>query len=171
MRLPRSSMRYVAIAAVAVAVVGTSGCRWFKKDNALYAQSPEARPLEVPPDLDRPRTDGAMALPGTASSVTRSGTAPAATADSKVSFSAAGQRDAVFARVGEALAAAEGVTVNSQSQVLGTYDVSYGDSQFLVRISAGQGGAVVSAVDPRGVAATGDAPARLIAMLQAALAQ
>lgn len=171
MRLPRSSMRYVAIAAVAVAVVGTSGCRWFKKDNALYAQSPEARPLEVPPDLDRPRTDGAMALPGAASSVTRSGTAPAATADSNVSFSAAGQRDAVFARVGEALAAAEGVTVNSQSQVLGTYDVSYGDSQFLVRISAGQGGAVVSAVDPRGVAATGDAPARLIAMLQAALAQ
>lgn len=171
MRLPRSSMRYVAIAAVAVAVVGTSGCRWFKKDNALYAQSPEARPLEVPPDLDRPRTDGAMALPGSATtSVTRSGTAPAAQADSNVSFSAAGQRDAVFGQVGQALAAIDGVTVNSQSQALGTYDVSYAGSQFLLRVAAGQGGAVVSAVDPRGVAATGEAPTRLIAALQAALA-
>ena len=169
MRLPRSSMRYVAIAAVAVAVVGTSGCRWFQKDNALYAQSPEARPLEVPPDLDRPRTDGAMALPGAASSVTRSATGPAQ-ADSNVSFAAAGQRDALFAQVGQALAATEGVTVNSQSQALGTYDVSYAGGQFLLRVASSQTGAVVSAVDARGVAATGDAPARLIAALQAALA-
>ncbi|MDR7193827.1 hypothetical protein [Luteimonas terrae] len=170
MRPPRSSMRYLAIAVVAVAVVGTSGCRWFKKDNALYAQSPETRPLEVPPDLDRPRTDGAMALPEAPTSVTRSGTA-AVPADSNVSFSATGARDAVFAQVGEALAATDGVTVNSRSQVLGTYDVSYAGSQFLVRIASQQGGAVVSAVDPRGVAATGDAPTRLIASLQASLAQ
>lgn len=173
MRPTRSSMRYLAIAAVAVAVVGTSGCRWFKKENALYAQSPESRPLEVPPDLDRPRTDGAMALPETGGSVTRSGTAAAAAApvDSNVSFSAAGDRDAVFGQVGEALAAIEGVTVNSRSQVLGTYDVSYADSQFLVRVATAQGGAVVSAVDPRGVAATGEASTRLIALLQTALAQ
>lgn len=170
MRPPRSSMRYLAIAVVAVAVVGTSGCRWFKKDNALYAQSPETRPLEVPPDLDRPRTDGAMALPEATTSVTRSGTA-AVPADSNVSFSTTGARDAVFEQVGEVLAATDGVTVNSRSQVLGTYDVSYADSQFLVRVASQQGGAVVSAVDPRGVAATGDAPTRLIAALQAALAQ
>ena len=69
MRPTRSSMRYLAIAALAVAVVGTSGCRWFKKDNALYAQSPETRPLEVPPDLDRPAADRAMALPTAGSSV------------------------------------------------------------------------------------------------------
>lgn len=170
MRPPRSSMRYLAIAVVAVAVVGTSGCRWFKKDNALYTQSPETRPLEVPPDLDRPRTDGAMALPEAPTSVTRSGTA-AAPANSNVSFSATGTRDVVFGQVGEALAAIDGATVNSRSQVLGTYDVSYADSQFLVRIASQQGGAMVSAVDPRGVAATGDAPTRLIAALQAALVQ
>jgi len=170
MRPTRSSMRYLAIAAIAVAVVGTSGCRWFKKDNALYAQSPETRPLEVPPDLDRPSTAGAMALPDAGTSVTRSATAPAA-ADSNVSFAAPGARDAVFAQVGEALAGIEGATVNSRSQVLGTYDVSYAGANFLVRISAAQGGASVSAVDPRGVAATGDAPTRLIAALRAAITQ
>ncbi|KPN19939.1 hypothetical protein AO715_08350 [Xanthomonas sp. Mitacek01] len=170
MRPTRSSMRYLAIAAIAVAVVGTSGCRWFKKDNALYAQSAETRPLEVPPDLDRPTTAGAMALPEAGTSVTRSGTAPVAT-DSNVSFAATGEREAVFNRVGEALAGMEGVTVNSRSQVLGTYDVSYAGAQFLVRVAAAQGGVAVSAVDPRGVAATGDAPTRLIASLRAAITQ
>ena len=91
--------------------------------------------------------------------------------DSNVSFAATGEREAVFNQVGEALAAIEGVTVNSRSQVLGTYDVSYADAQFLVRVAAAQGGVVVSAVDPRGVAATGDAPTRLIASLRAAIAQ
>ena len=169
MRLPRSSMRYVAIAAVAVAVVGTSGCRWFKKDNALYAQSPETRPLEVPPDLDLPRAEGAMALPGTPSSVTRSATG-AAQANPNVSFVVPGQVEAVFAQVGQALAATDGVTVNSRSEALGTYDVSYAGSQFLLRVASGQGGAVVSAVDARGVAASGEAPTRLIASLRSALA-
>ena len=61
--------------------------------------------------------------------------------------------------------------MSSQSQALGTYEVSYAGSQFLVRVSTAQGGVAVSAVDPRGVAATGDAPVRLIAMLQAALAR
>src|SRR5688500_3088089 len=46
-----------------VAVVATSGCRWFRKDKDVYAQSPESRPLEVPPDLDMPNTDGAMKMP------------------------------------------------------------------------------------------------------------
>ncbi|MEN5115768.1 hypothetical protein ABE488_00320 [Luteimonas sp. TWI662] len=168
MRRSHSPIRYVAIAVLAVAVVGASGCRWFKKDNALYAQSPESRPLEVPPDLDQPRTDGAMALPPAGGSATQSATVAAAL--SNVAFTVAGERDAVFARVGQALAGVEGVTVNSQSQALGTYEVAYAGSQFLVRVGAGQGGATVSAVDPRGVAASGAGPERVIAALRAALA-
>ncbi len=162
--------RPAGIAVLALAVVGTSGCSWLKRDNALYAQSPESRPLEVPPDLDRPRTDGAMALPGTGGSVTRSevGAAPAT---SDVAFNVAGTRDDVFTRVGEALAGVEGATVSSRSQALGTYDVDYAGGQFLVRVAAAQGGATVSAVDPRGVAATGEAPVRLIAQLRTALAE
>lgn len=170
MRPSNSFLRPVGFAVLAVAVAGTAGCSWLKRDNALYAQSPESRPLEVPPDLDQPRTDGAMALPPAAGSVTRSGMA-AAPAASNVAFTVPGQRDEVFTRVGEALAGTEGATVSSQSQALGTYEVAYAGSQFLVRVSTAQGGVAVSAVDPRGVAATGDAPVRLIAMLQAALAR
>ena len=56
-------LRTAALSALVVAVLATSGCSWFRKENALYAQAPENRPLEVPPDLDRPGTAGAMAVP------------------------------------------------------------------------------------------------------------
>src|SRR5690606_26122117 len=100
----------VTTAAPLVAVLlatGLSGCHWFKKKNELYTQSAEARPLEVPPDLDRPAADKAMALPSAGTSVTASGVAarPAAAA---LGFTVAGERDAVFAKVGEVLAATSG---------------------------------------------------------------
>lgn len=169
MRGSNSLARPVGLAVLALAILGASGCSWFKRDNALYAQSPESRPLEVPPDLDRPRVDGGMDVPQATTSATRSGMADAAA--SNVAFVVAGERDQVFARVGEVLAGAEGVVLNGNSQVLGTYDLAYGGSQFMVRVGAGQGGVVVSAVDPRGVAAAGEAPERLIAMLRASLGE
>lgn len=170
MRHSRSILRIAAIAALALAVLGTSGCKWFRKTNDLYAQSPETRPLEVPPDLDRPNTDGAMALPPSGS-VTRSsvGATPAGT-DSATGFTVAGDRDQLFGRVGEVLAATEGLTVVNRAQILGTYDVDYEGAKFLVRIVKVDAGAYISAVDPRGLPAAGEAPAKLIAALKAALA-
>ena len=81
-----------------------------------------------------------------------------------------GTRDAVFARVGEALAATTGVTIASRAQLLGTYDVNYGGSDFLVRVTAVEAGVYVSAVDPRGMPASSEAATRLIAALRSALA-
>lgn len=161
--------RTALLAALAAAVLGTSGCGWFRKENALYAGSPESRPLEVPPDLDRPRTEGAMALPETPQSVTRSqmGTQQSAPAASATGFGVAGERDQIFARVGEALNGIDGVVVVGSAQLLGTYDVTYEGSAFLIRVAATGEGAYVSAVDPRGVPAAGEAPARLIAALRA----
>ena len=75
----------------------------------------------------------------------------------------------MFAKVGDALAAIEGVTIASRAQLLGTYDVSYEGSNFLVRVTTVDAGVYVSAVDPRGLPATGEAPAKLIAALKAAL--
>ena len=147
---------------------GLSGCHWFGKQNELYSQSAESRPLEVPPDLDRPDTSSAMALPETGS-VTRSAM-PAAGAAQPNGFAVAGERDAVFNRVGEVLARTEGLTVVNRAQLLGTFDVDYGDAKFLVRVTKTDTGAYVSAVDPRGLPAAGDPPARLIAALKAALA-
>lgn len=168
MRNSPSILRIAAVAAIAFAVLGTTGCKWFRKTNELYTQSPESRPLEVPPDLDRPSTEGAMALPPTPGSVTRSETGTAAAA-ATTGFTVAGTRDEVFAKVGEALGATSGVTVASRAAILGTYDVSYEGSNFLVRTVPVEGGVNVSAVDPRGLPASGEAATKLVAALRAAL--
>src|SRR3546814_3401164 len=76
---------------------------------------------------------------------------------------------AVFDRIGEVLAATDGVTIASKAQILGTYDVDYEGSKFLLRVTKVQAGAYVSAVDPRGLPASGDAPVKLVAALKAAL--
>ncbi|QNN46376.1 hypothetical protein H9L17_14595 [Thermomonas brevis] len=160
----------VTTAAPLVAVLlatGLSGCHWFKKKNELYTQSAEARPLEVPPDLDRPAADKAMALPSAGSSVTASG---AAAKPAALGFTAAGERDAVFAKVGEVLAATSGVQIASKAEILGTYDVDYMDAKFLVRVTKAGDGSYVSAVDPRGLPPSGEAAGKLIAALKAAIA-
>ena len=163
-----SASRFATIALVLTAILATSGCSWFRRENKLYAGDPTSRPLEVPPDLDLPSTDGAMAIPGT--SVTASGTASAApVAGVSNGFTVAGSRADVFPKVGEALGKIEGVTIASSAQLLGVYDVSYAGSNFLVRVNAAEAGSYVSAVDPRGQPATGEAPSKVIAALKAAL--
>jgi len=151
------------------ALLLATGCSWFRKGDSVYAQSAETRPLEVPPDLTLPDTEGAMQLPGSAGSVARP--VPArAPGNSSSGFTVPGTRDAVFARVGDALAATTGVTIASRAQLLGTYDVNYGGADFLVRVTAVESGVYVSAVDPRGMPATAEAATRLIAALRSALA-
>ena len=161
-------LRPLVLAIVMVAVAGTAGCHWFKQDSP-YQQSAESRPLEVPPDLDLPNTQGAMQVPGDApQSVTRSSLGPSAAA-AATGFTVAGERDEVFARVGDALTAQAGVVIASKAQLLGTYDVSYEGANFLVRVTKVDAGVYVSAVDPRGMSASAEAPVKLIAALKAAL--
>jgi uncharacterized lipoprotein len=161
----------VAVSALGM-MVAASGCRWFDRKDAAYEQSGENRPLEVPPDLDRPNTEGAMQVPDTGTrSVSRSSmAAPAQAAQANASgFTVAGERDDVFAKVGTALAATEGVTIASKAQLLGTYDVSYQGENFLVRVTKVDAGAYVSAIDPRGMPATSEAATKLISALKASL--
>ena len=169
---PSVFVRPAALAVLAVAVLAASGCHWFRKGDKNYQQSAENRPLEVPPDLDRPNADAAVQPASEpAQSVSRSSMpAPAAsTATVATGFTVAGERDAVFAKVGEALAATEGVTIASKAQLLGTYDVNYAGSNFLVRVTKVEAGVYVSAVDPRGMPATNDAATKLVAVLKSAL--
>lgn len=174
------SMSRAAVAGVLlVGLVATSGCSWFRKSDELYAPSPANRALEVPPDLDQPRTDAGMAIPGSATASGTVAAAAAAPAGATASASAetaggagfvvSGTRDEVFAKVESALAEVEGLTVASRAQLLGAFDVNYQDINFLVRVSEAEAGAYVSAVDPRGLPAAGPAPAQLIATLKAAL--
>jgi len=165
------NVRPLVVVAVVAAAMATSGCHWFKRGNP-YSQSAQTRPLEVPPDLDKPNTEAAMQAPEAPQSVTRSSmtTAPASQAQASASgFTVAGERDDVFNKVGSALAATEGVTIASKAQLLGTYDVSYQGSNFLVRITKVDAGVYVSAVDPRGMPDAGDAATKLIAALKTAI--
>ncbi len=161
MRLSSSLVRPLALVLL---VVSVAGCSWFKKGaKGDYALAPEARPLEVPPDLTLPNTSGAMQVPAAGQP------AASATPAAAGGFNVAGTRDEAFARVGEALAGVEGVTIASRAQLLGTYDVSYEGASFLVRVSAVEAGAYVSAVDPRGLPATTPAATKLLAALKAKL--
>ncbi|HEU4773510.1 MAG TPA: hypothetical protein VFS82_03150 [Lysobacter sp.] len=159
--------------ALVVGLVAVSGCSWLRKDDALYTA--QTRPLEVPPDLDLPRTTSAMEIPaGTpAGTATASGTVAAAqaapAAGTSTGFVVAGSRDEVFEKVDAALTAVDGLTIASRAKLLGAFDVNYLDSNFLVRVSETEAGAYVSAVDPRGMPATGEAPVQLVAALKTAL--
>jgi hypothetical protein len=166
-----AAIRVGAIGAVVIAALALSGCHWFSKKNSLYQESAENRPLEVPPDLDRPNTEGAMQTSSAAAqSVTRSSVAAQASPQgSTTGFTIAGDRDDIFNKVGTALAATAGVTVASKAQLLGTYDVNYQDANFLVRVTKVDAGVYVSAVDPRGMPADNEAAIKLIAAVKAAI--
>lgn len=153
----------MAVAVLAgLVLVGTTGCfgKGAKQDFRL---PPDQRPLEIPPAM-------AAAQPasqdnGTVSAPVR---APAPSAQAN-GFTVSGERDAVYARVGSALEAIDGVQIASRAQLLGSYDVAYQGSNFLVRVVAVEAGSYVSAVDPRGLPAN-DAPAQaLMAALKDAL--
>jgi len=163
MRDVSSSIRALSVTVLSLAVLGASGCK-FRKDDALYVGPPESRPLEVPPDLDRPRTEGAIALPQAA---LPSATSSAAAQDN--GFTVADEHAAVFERIAQALALVSDLTIINQAELLGTFEVEYDDERFLVRVTSSGDSSTVSAVDARGEPATGPAAQRLITELKAAM--
>jgi uncharacterized lipoprotein len=168
MRHSVSALRVLSFAILATAtLVGTTGC--FKRGaRGDYALAPEVRPLEVPPDLNAPGNPAAQ-LPVLASQAAKPvASTPAA---SNAGFTVPGTKEDVFGKVGTALESIEGVKVASKAQLLGSYDVAYEGTDFLVRVVAVEAGVYVSAVDPRGLPATGAAPTKLLAELKAKLAQ
>jgi len=152
----------LALLAVATTVTATGCHRGARGD---YALAPEMRPLEVPQDLNLPNTAGASQVPALASAARPATQA----APAQGGFTVSGSRDEVFGKVGTALEAIDGVTIASRAQLLGSYDVAYEGSNFLVRVVAVDAGAYVSAVDPRGVPATDAAAVKLIDALKAGL--
>src|SRR5690606_16645144 len=164
MRHSRTAVRALSLALLAVATTVTAtGCHRGARGD--YALAPEMRPLEVPPDLNLPNTAGASQVPALASA-----SRPAAqAAPAQGGFTVGGSRDEVFGKVGTALEAIDGVTIASRAQLLGSYDVAYEGSNFLVRVVAVDAGAYVSAVDPRGIPATDAAAVKLVDALKARL--
>lgn len=165
--------RSLTLSIVVVTAVAMSGCHWFGKKKSAYQQSAETRPLEVPPDLDLPSTEGALQIaPPSGQSVTRSSVAAPtqpAVQNGATGFNVPGDRDALFDKVGAALASIDGVAIASKAQLLGTYDVNYQGTNFLIRVTKVDAGVYISAVDPRGMPADNEAATKLIAAVKAAV--
>jgi len=165
---PVPSSRTAIAGLLLLAVAATSGCGWARKSNQLYAQAPQSRPLEVPPDLDRPRSDSVVSTPALASAVATAAP-PRPAGGTAIGFTTTGTRDEVYAKVDAALIGMAGVQVASRAIALGVFDVNYQGANFLVRVSEMGAGAYVAALDPRGLPATGDAPTQLIAALRSSI--
>ncbi len=171
----RSVVRPLLLATLVVAVAGASGCAWMRNklgNSDAYLRSPENRPLEVPPGLDTPPTQGAVAIPSLPAGAGPAG-APTAvpTADSAGvvagidAFTLADAVDSAWRRVGIALGKIEGVTVDDRAQLLNSYGVTYRGAAMLIRVEANGDGSRVVALGPDGRPLTTD----LLALLKARL--
>ncbi len=116
-------------AAVAVAVA-LSGCSWFHHRDNYYAKATEARPLEVPPDLDAPPSSGELVVPGAdrpaapaTSAPPAIGSAPPAVAASGSGLHVADSVDNAWRRVGLALERAQVGTISARDEAAHSYTV------------------------------------------------
>lgn len=160
MNLTPRHFRPLLIATVAVALVATSGCHWFRHGHkSTYADSPENRPLEVPPDLNLPDTSAALAMPA-ANAVGTGTEAPLSGMLLSVSATAA------YPRIGQALESIPGVVINGRAEALGSFDVTYQGESFLIRVQDRAGGSRILALSPSGEVLAGGAATALFAALK-----
>jgi uncharacterized lipoprotein len=157
-RAPRTLL-LVGVAAMAI-VLSTGGCSWLRGNKSDYKDSREANPLEVPPDLDRPDTSSATALP-----VASSASPPPSTGSDRLALPAS----EAFPKVGEALASIPGAIVNGRTEALSSYDVTYNGESFLVRVLEVSGGSRLVALSADGRMLNTGAAAQLMTAIKAKL--
>jgi len=159
---PRRLARNAAWLLCAAAVLVASGCGWLR-GRSVYEQSSQTAPLEVPPDLDAPVVDPAMALPNVAADAgARPGATPTAADELLVQDSVAG----TWRRLGLALERTEGVTIEERAELLAVYTVRYQGESFLLRVQEADGGSRVSAVSADGTPLAGGSSAALLGALR-----
>ena len=138
-------------------LLSSVGCSWWRGRSG-YENSPESRPLEIPPDLDTPTTDPAMQIPAVAGS-----TAAPTTGQSFIVEDAA---DSTWRRLGVALERIDGVVIDSRAELLSVYNVSFQGSSFLVKVAAEGEGSRISTVNADGQELTTGAAGLLLARLK-----
>lgn len=187
-------VRVALASALAVAVLASSGCHWFHRGgNADYQKSVENRPLEIPPDLDKPAVDASMQIPSGnrgASTITPRSVPPAAStiapasiapvssstpapastapaAGSDASFTVTDTPAGTWARMGSALAHIDGVAISQRAQVLSSYEVRYKGATFLLRASTEGTASRVIAIGTDGQVTHSAEANELLGLLQA----
>jgi uncharacterized lipoprotein len=138
-------------------LLSSVGCSWWRGRSG-YENSPESRPLEIPPDLDTPTTDPAMQIPAVAGSTAAPSTGR--------SFVVADAADSTWRRLGVALERIDGVVIDSRAELLSVYNVSFQGSSFLVKVAAEGEGSRISTVNADGQELTTGAAGLLLARLK-----
>ena len=170
-----SSLRPLLIALVGVALLSQSGCVWLRAkfaNTAVYEDSEQSHPLEVPPGLDVPVTAGGVAIPDVTPNpmtqpVPASGAVPDATAAG--GFLLADTVDSAFRRVGVALGKIDTVVMGESSPATGTYSLTFQGTPMLIRVESAGDGARVTAVGVDGSPLAGGPAATLLGLLKARL--
>lgn len=173
------SFRPLLAIVVGAALLSQSGCVWLRTkfaNTAVYEDSQQADPLEVPPELDVPNTSAGVAIPdvtpnpmtqGPASGAPQS--APVAPSAPMDGFMLADTADSAFRRIGVALTKIEGVVVGVGTPELGTHSVTFQGTPMLIKVEGSGDSTRVSAVGPDGTRLTGGAAGQLLALLKARL--
>ena len=152
--------RTAAVALLAVSALGTAGCHWFHRgETDAYRNSPESRPVEVPPDLAAPDTSASTTLPAAS---LLGGPKTVSTAG----IAAKGTPSAVWDRVGKILDKTDGVTMTGRAEAITSFDVTYEGQSFLIRVEAGATGSRVAAISPDGQELKEGPGAKLLAEIE-----
>lgn len=165
-------MRALSVALLSTFVLAASGCSWFR-GKSEYEYASEGRALEIPPDLDAPRVDAAMAIPPVEAAPASSAPAVAAARSPAIvssgPFAVDDAVDSTWRRLGIALERTDGVEILDRAQVLSAYNVRFEGQEFLVRVSRDGERSRVGAVDGDGREVSGGAAGKLLASLRARL--
>ncbi len=159
-------LRRALLATLLVAVALSGGCSWFRGKSG-YENSPESRPLEVPPDLDAPVSDPSMQVPAVAGAAS-----PAAKSNAPATgqaFVLSDSMEGAWRRVGLALERIEGVTMGERAELLSVFNVTYDGETFLVKLAAEGEGTRISAVSQDGTELTSGAAGKLLGLLKTRL--
>ena len=116
--------RVVMLAAIAPLALG--GCSLFRTESA-WDQAAEARPLEIPPDLDTPSTSGALVVPGGGAGPSEAARPTAARSSGGTGIDGLHVEDAVsstWSRVGTALERAAIGSIDARDESSHTYTLS-----------------------------------------------
>jgi uncharacterized lipoprotein len=123
---PIALVRSTLFAAVAATLLG--GCSLFHHHDNYYSKAQEARPLEVPPDLDTPVSSNELTVPSASSAPSAAASTPGTTSSAPPQVSPSGDSlhvpDSVghtWTRVGLALERAQVGTISERNEAAHSY--------------------------------------------------
>lgn len=138
----------------------TIACSWFKP-RPEFEGVETAKPLVIPPDLNKPYDRDALIIP----SKSLIG-ANAKSNDAVTSFLVKDNVDSVWKRMGGVLPTIEGVEVVNTVASIKSYEVRYGAETFLINIQTSGSQTQVRALAPDGSISKSNVAGQLLAQLK-----